>query len=508
MSEDSHDGSWLGSRLPGICLLLVPLLAWTALRLPAMIHQPGMQDEQWFAVPGLTVLREGIPRIPYVPTRRRETLFENADVCLMALPPGLFYVQAPFFAIFPAGYATARIPLFLGAMVTIGITFLITRRLGGSLVAAGLASLAVAISRPLLFTGLTCRPDLLCTLCGWIALLLVMKFHSRNRLVDSTLIGGVCGLGALFHPLALIFCMQIAAWAMFARNAFGRRVLHVVCMALGTVMVVALWLPLIASFPYEFKSQFFANVLDRAGPGLPARLIWPWPSLAHHAVLFWEFAGPFQTGLTVVAVLIGSVGAIRLKGHGIPPSYIALVWSSIFLTAVVAGMHPTKGYWVYPFVWIIPLFVVVIERWTDWQTGKNRIAAFAIFALCFLAVLFPGGGWKTSWLYLRNWKHPDYHAPTFIANVLQDLPEEGVFFADLSFVFDVYLSGRETRLCQERLQYWGPGPVQYDYLVLSWEGEDASWAQQYDGQLVRRIGSRDVVQHCFVDLYRPSSTRD
>ncbi len=81
----------------GWLLLLIPIGIFTVLRLPGILHQPGGQDEQFFAVPGYTVWHEGIPRIPYYPARARATFFENVDRCLMALPPGLFYCQAPFF---------------------------------------------------------------------------------------------------------------------------------------------------------------------------------------------------------------------------------------------------------------------------------------------------------------------------------------------------------------------------------------------------------------------------
>jgi hypothetical protein len=86
--------------------------------------------------------------------------------------------------------------------------------------------------------------------------------------------------------------------------------------------------------------------------------------------------------------------------------------------------------------------------------------------------------------------------------VLADLPQEGRFYADLSYVFDIYLSGRETRLCQERKQYWGDAELKYDYLILSWEGEDAGWAKQYGGHHLKRVGERDLKQSLFVDLYR------
>jgi hypothetical protein len=123
--------------------------------------------------------------------------------------------------------------------------------------------------------------------------------------------------------------------------------------------------------------------------------------------------------------------------------------------------------------------------------------------LLVFAALLPGCGLRTTWLYLSHWKDPRFYGPEFIAGVLDELPTEGVFFADLSYVFDVYLSGRETRLCQEREQYWGDGQVDYDYLILSWEGQDAGWAKQYGGQHLKRVGSQDLPQSLFVDLYRP-----
>ncbi|MCM2373254.1 ArnT family glycosyltransferase [Aporhodopirellula aestuarii] len=513
------------SRYRNLLYVLVPIALFTVLRLPALIHQPGMQDEQWFAVPGLTVWQEGIPRIPYVPTRRRETLFENADVCLMALPPGLFYVQAPFFAVFPAGYATARIPLFLGALVAIVLTFRTTRLLSRRVVAseeqrrsefaipaivAGVAATSIAVSRPLLFTGLTTRPDLLCILCGWVAILILWKRLSLDRLKDSFLIGCVCGLGALFHPFALVFCIQVGVAGLFGAGTWKRRILHVLSMAGGTVAVLLLWLPLILAFPHEFRSQFFANVLDRAGPGLPSRLLWPLPALRHHAGLLWEFLGPAQCALLAIGLILGSFTLWRTRRDRIAIGYIALVWSSVYLTATVAGLHPTKGYWMYPFMWIIVLLVVSTWHGAAWLAGtgssiRRRELMFSAISLFLLMALIPGSGLRTTWLYITHWHDDRYHGPSFIDGVLNELPHTGVFYADLSYVFDVYLSGRETRLCQEREQYWGDEEIDYAYLILSWEGEDAGWAEQYDGKWVRRIGSRETDQSCFVDLYQPAA---
>lgn len=80
---------------------------------PLIYRQAGGQDEHLFAVPGWTVAREGVPRIPYVPGRDPASVFYRADEALFALPPAYFYWQAPFFLVLPAGYGTARLPFGL-----------------------------------------------------------------------------------------------------------------------------------------------------------------------------------------------------------------------------------------------------------------------------------------------------------------------------------------------------------------------------------------------------------
>ena len=111
-----------------------------------MLRLPGGQDECWFAVPGETVAREGIPRIPYVVARNPEAVFYRADEALFALPPALHYVQAPFFLVFSPGYATGRLPSLCCAVLAILLVFGLTRGLlkdaTAGLWAAGLFSLS------------------------------------------------------------------------------------------------------------------------------------------------------------------------------------------------------------------------------------------------------------------------------------------------------------------------------------------------------------------------------
>lgn len=509
------EGTWRRSHF---VWLAVPIALFVVLRLPHVVHAPGFQDEHWFSVPGWTVWNEGIPRIPYVPTRERSTFFENADRCLMALPPALFYTQAPFHAVFSPGYPTSRIPLFLGALGSIGFLFGFARWLGASLAASLLVTTLLAISRPLMFTGLMTRPDLLASLCGWLCLWWLMKYAHSGQDRQVFISGAFCGLGGLYHPMAMIFVLQVGAAVLLFGAGWRDRLLTLVKFSSTCGAVLALWLPLIAMYPYEFRSQFFANVLDRAGPGLPSRLLWPWASLRHHAWLLWEFVGPWQIALfsvaSVAAVAVAFFKPIRIGQW----RFIALIVSSVYFVAVVAGVHPSKGYWVYPTVWILAGLALALDHWMlavipkecpFWSNRigvtKRRGLSFLCVALAALALMLPGSGLRSTAVYWRHWGDSRFHAPRFIAGVLDRLPKRGLYLADLSYVYDVYLSGREVVLCQERQQYWGDEEIDYVALLLTWEGEDAGWAEQYDGVFRHRFGARKLPQMCFVDLYVPES---
>jgi Dolichyl-phosphate-mannose-protein mannosyltransferase len=397
----------------GLCL--IPIVLFIGLRLPMLTHQPGGQDEQFFAVPGLTVLREGIPRIPYLPTRKRETLFENADRCLMSLPPAFFYLQAPFFAMLPAGYPTARAPSMFGACLMLVLVFALARNLGAGVVGALVASLLLALSRPLMFCGIIARPDLWCVLCG-LAVFYTLFTSTTWHPALMLRVGLMCGLGALFHPFALVFGIQAAVATWWTPGGWRSRLASLFALSCGALAALALWLPLIFAYPYEFRTQFFSNVLDRAGPGLPSRMIWPLDSLRHHVTLLNEFAGLWQCGLLLVGLVCGLGLWWPKRGYGHLFGRAAWIWSSVYLTAVVAGLHPTKGYWLYPMALSFVCIGVAVDRLL--ASNRSKLLATA----CGLATLLPGAGLKSTWTYLRHFRSPDYHGDKFIQNVLADLP--------------------------------------------------------------------------------------
>jgi hypothetical protein len=50
----------------GIVCLFLAFLAW---HVPLLYRTAAGQDEDWYGVPGITILRTGLPQIPYLPAR-------------------------------------------------------------------------------------------------------------------------------------------------------------------------------------------------------------------------------------------------------------------------------------------------------------------------------------------------------------------------------------------------------------------------------------------------------
>ena len=59
------------------------------------------------------------------------------------------------------------------------------------------------------------------------------------------LTGVLCGLGLLTHPFAIVYCLQIGVWVLWASRGWKRAVGNGALLAAVALLVLALWLPLI-----------------------------------------------------------------------------------------------------------------------------------------------------------------------------------------------------------------------------------------------------------------------
>lgn len=483
------------------------LAVFCLLRLPILYRHYGGQDEDWYAIPGLTVAQSGIPRVPYAPCRSLKSCFYKVDEALLALPPAYFYWQAPFFWLLPAGFGTARLASAVAGMMAVGLVYLLGRQITGresiGLWAAGLYSL----SRLLYFPAIIARPDMLCGALGLGALLLAAKWQLGGQRRTLAAAGVLLGLGMLTHPFALVYCLQIGGWILIGRQGAGLipRLRNSALLTVCALAAFALWTPLIAAYPELFRIQFFNNVLDRSGPGLLSRLVFPWPSLRYHAIMLLEHAQAAQLALMATGLLAATALAWRRKQPG-AKLLVGLTWSSCYLLIAVQGPHPTKGYWCYPgaLLFLCVAYAAVeaggplVERLRRPGWGWLFLGALLVTAL------LPGAGLRSWAAHLRHWSDINYNEPRFTQALLGDLPPDARLIVDPAFVFDAYLSGRKVMLGTNLDFFFNAAGQPYDYLIVGPLGRQYQLAATMRGRRLRHYGDRDDLFACYAQVYVPA----
>ena len=183
-------------------------LASLGIKLPVMLRQHAAQEEDYYDAPGWTILREGVPRTPYLASRDPECLFYKCDEGMYAQPPLYFYWLAAVYSVLGPSTGTARIACGLAGVVSTVLLAGIARKLlrsdGLALLVAGL----YAFSRVVYFPWLIARMDSLCGMWGFAALLAMLWSDNGARRRDAALSGLFTGLGLLTHSFALVYGIQ------------------------------------------------------------------------------------------------------------------------------------------------------------------------------------------------------------------------------------------------------------------------------------------------------------
>jgi len=492
-----------GPRPRAVTWLLAIIVVYTAFRVPFVLKQLGGQDEQLFAPPGLTVAREGIPRIPFYPARHPDAFFYKADEAVFALPPGLFYLQAPFYMVLPAGYPTGRWPCFFAGIAGIWIVYELARRAAGT--TAGLWAAGIyAMSRVLFFAATMARPDQPCAAFGLGAILLLWNYADTGRLKWVIVAGAMLGLGMLCHPFAIIFCLLAGVWTLLITAPIQKRLLAASLLTIMTLAVFALWLPLILAYRDAFEHQFFNNVLRPAGPGLMTRLLWPWPYIGHQSRLLFEQAGAAQTGLMVAGVLGATLLAFRRSAPSTERRLVCLVWGSLYLLTAIQGFHPTKGYWCFTGALVIAAVGVCLSRILASLKARSVVASVGV-AVAAVALLVPEAGLRTWWKQVVPTADARYDGPEFARRLIAKLPAEGEYLADPEFVFELWLAGKNVTLRANPFDFQLERQP-YDWLVISRDGLRKEIPKLLEGELVRSFGPKDDPLACYAEVYRPQPT--
>ena len=207
--------------------------------------------------------------------------------------------------------------------------------------------------------------------------------------------------------------------------------------------MLALWTPLILTYPSHFLVQFSNNVLNPAGPGLLTRLVWPFSYLAYQTGILLEQTQRIQFGLMSLGMLATTAVAAHRRDSGLFAA-VALAWSGLYLLAAASGGHPSNGYWCYPtaLVFLCVAYVAVAAGRRLADRLPRPALGWAVGGLLLVATMVPGSGIRAWVAHLRHWSDVNYSAPRFTRGLLADLPDGARLIVDPVFVFDAYLAGR------------------------------------------------------------------
>jgi 4-amino-4-deoxy-L-arabinose transferase-like glycosyltransferase len=493
----------LSPKLLFVCLLAAFLL----LRLPVAFLQPGGQDEDCYAVPGLTILQNGIPRLPHAPAENSESVFFHADKALYCEPPLYFYYQAIFYLVFPVCYGTARLSSMFAGLLSVLLVYYLQRKAGGSEWAAFWGAGLFLFSRWFYFPAMSARPDLLCTMFGLLSIVCMFRWNESNKTGWLWLASVAIGAGGMTHPFALVYAIQMAVWAIWKSKGKGRLV-HPLILTSGALLVTSLWIPLIAIYPEAFSVQFKNQFLGGGEEGLLLRMVWPWKSLWYHS--FYEYGmfyhlGAWQYCFPIV-MTIGCFFVPKLRQSSI--SAIAVLGlSSLYLMSVLVGPHhPVNGYWSYSasllFICVGAMLQFTIDRITaQWRERRADALRLGV-AMLALVSWIPGAGFTTLKVHLQHWKDENYNSPAFAKELMRNLPTDAIVAVDTQFLLDFLADDRKVLLAQTLPVYFRLDQVPFDYLVVSRSGKLTNIAESLPVELISRHGNEGDKFACYAEIYR------
>jgi hypothetical protein len=459
------DAAWLGA-------LAVLFLAW---HVPLMDRTAAGQDEDWYGVPGITIVRSGLPRLPYITSDDPRSACYHADEALYTLPPLAFYLQALVHLVRGQDLGSARLTSALEGLGAAWLVFALGQLWLGDSRGSRLGAMAFVLCRPFLFPATTARPDMAATLFGLMAVWLVARDGPAPRRRSAAASGLAAGLSMLAHPFGVVPAAQVGIWLLAAScRPAARRLADAGLFAATALATSALWLPLIALHPDLFRAQFLANVFRPGGPATGRSLSAVLGAFGFQLQQFWGYAGPVQSLLFGLALTWALLGARAIPGSRDLRFHLT---ASIVLLILFEGRHPTLGYFAYP----AALASVVVgglagaaasrieRRWPGpswWRAGP----ATSLVVLGLLAALLPGAGLRALVANLRHRHDAAYDAHALARAVMADIPAGATTAVDAAYALDFYLAGRPALVAFIEPD---PGLVLYDvrdrpfeYLVL------------------------------------------
>lgn len=473
-----------------------------------MLHQPGRVDEECYAIPGLTILKTGLPQLPHMPSRNPESMFYKADEVLYSEPPLFFYFQACFYALFGPSYAASRIVSIVAGGITLFAAACLARRWSNSDWAGYFTAAFLGLTKWFYYGIILARPDMLCTCLGIVAIVCTDNWLRSRKTRWLIVIGTLIGLAGLTLPLALAIAVQIAGWIWVVSRGVSRW-LSPSIVAGVSIAVFATWLIQIAVAPEVFRLQFYNQFIDNKLLVMNDTKPPGWAELV--GMSLWSnlralvmYKGVYQFLLVAIPVVIATGYAIMRRDSGVLKA-CCLSWSAFVILSLLVGRAHHPGYWAYlGTLLVINLSVVatVLCRWMVGHYGRCAQWCIVVSGLIVVLSLLPGSGARLFPVYLQNWYQTDYQVDEFAKIVLAEIPPDATCLVDRELVLNFIAAGRKTLALPVFPIFFDPTGYHYDYAIVGRTGMEVNVTENFKGTLVKSIGREADEFACFVRIYR------
>lgn len=252
-----------------------------------------------------------------------------------------------------------------------------------------------------------------------------------------------------------------------------------------------------------FRSQFIANILRPAGPGLISRFVMPWDSLSHQMPQLIDRAHAIQFAMLAVGMIAVLAIAYRRRDHAAMVIGVLAITSVYLLTACL-GDHPIQGFWCYSasLGWIGFAYVVaaIDSRWIGGRSHSkwHRTVGIAVVLLAML----PGSGARAVVTFANKFGDPVYSNPRFVDTVLGDLPASASLTVGPEFSLPVLAQRDDVILACRHPKYFDSADHPTDFYLFGRRDFAESMVDAYECEFVRRYGNRDNVFANYVEVYR------
>lgn len=493
-----------------LAILICLAACSVVLRLPLVLHEPGWQDEDCYTVPGLAILKTGIPQLPQVPSRVPGSPFYKSDVVLLLEPPLYFYLQAAFYAVLPDEIWAARLVSLFSGAISLVLLGELALRCRATLSAASWTVGLFLLSRWFYFTAMRSRPDMLCTMFGLCAILATERWMRDRRLRWLVSAGVALGLGGLTHSFAIVYAVQLAAWVFLSQRGRVRWQAPLILAAVSAA-VASMWIILIVQEPEAFRSQMGYQMGHGRGGSLLGRIVWPIEVIRFHAWFLWSHIENWQ-------LYVGGCGAFACVYFGRrdqSPLLTVVGWLAItgalMLCILVGTDHPVFGYFTYPSALAFVGIGWMVDRGLRAIAGLGPMwrvisAAMAIAVLCSFLV---GSRLRMTAVYLKHWNDIEFNAPRFADAMLERLPPDATYMVDQEFLLDFVAAGRKTLAAGPYV--WGalPRDIHYDYRIQSRSSDYKIAGVDWNDSPLWEMGDPTDPFGCYVKVHhRPAAKAD